>query len=80
MEAICTGRPVLVSRIPSLEEICINNAHGYLIETHNPEALAKKIVHLSKSYRQFSPLKLHQYALEKYSFNEVGKKIASLYE
>lgn len=80
IEAISCGRPVLVSKIPALEEICTDKVHGYVIETNNPTALAQKIAFLNKNYHHFSPLKLHQYAEEKYSFDVVGRKIASLYE
>lgn len=80
IEALSCGRPVLVSNIPSLEEICIDNTNGYLIEKNKPEALAYKIVSLIKNYHQFSPAKLHTSAVEKYSFNVIGRKIAMLYE
>jgi len=56
-EALSCGRPVLISRIPTLTEICKDGVHGFIAASHNPEDLAKKNRNIMQQICRFFSLR-----------------------
>ena len=78
-EALLHGKPVVVTRCGGPEEFVTEDA-GVVIEKNNPEQLRKALSYMIENYYKYDAKKLHEYALSKFSHEQVGKKINAIYK
>ncbi|MFQ6127391.1 MAG: glycosyltransferase family 4 protein [Thermoplasmata archaeon] len=82
LEAMSSGRPVVVSDIPGVREVITDGEEGLLCEPMNPEDLAKKISLLLED--DATRLRMGSKGREKiekcFDIGTVAKKVAEVYE
>ena len=79
IEAMASGKPVIASRLPVLEEIMGDT--GYFVETGDSESLAKAILHLADNpgLRIAIGMQGRKKAEAIYSWNAIAERMVSLY-
>ncbi len=78
IEAIACGTPVICSTMLAYKEVLQNNA--LFVPPKNPKLLAKKIIELLKNHEYRSQLiENAQKFIKRYTWEEVGKKLESVY-
>ena len=80
LEAMASGTPVVASNIPGYAQVITHNENGILVDPHNTERLADKIIRVLND-RGFMD-KLVQNGLltaRKYSWSKVAQQLESLY-
>jgi glycosyltransferase involved in cell wall biosynthesis len=80
IEANACGKPVIVSDIPVFHENVKAGLTGALVPLNNPWLLADAMVAVAKDKYLFDPEQIHQWAVDHYSFERVGRQFAELYE
>ena len=80
IEAMASGKPVVSTRCGGPESILTEAHLGELCENNNPLALAQSIKKVLDNPEQYPPQKIREFALEKYSFQQVASQLASIYE
>jgi len=78
-EALACGTPVLSTRCGGPEDI-VTDEVGVLVPPEDPEALANGIEQLLARRESFEPNRLRAYALERFGFDAVGKRLSALYQ
>ena len=77
-EAIACGKPVVATRCGGPQEF-ITKENGILIDPGNQQQLETAIQEMMSHFQDYDPGKLKQYAIQKFSEEEVGKKFFNLY-
>ncbi len=78
MEALACGTPVVATRSGGPQEI-LREETGVLVETENPEALARGIEHVLQHADRYRPAALRAYVLSRFGADVAGARIAELY-
>src|SRR4030042_3300364 len=78
-EALSCGLPALATRCGGPEEF-ITPAVGRLVPVGKPEILAKELDWMLDHLEEFSPEKIREYAMSRFSFARIGSQNHSLYE
>ena len=80
IEAMSAKLPVVATRVGAVPEIIENGRNGFIVEPHNPAALAAKIKELLASdhlYKEFS-IQGHQTVLFNFSEDKMLKEVEAL--
>ena len=80
IEALASGKPVVVTRCGGPEDIIINEDLGLICENNNPQALADAILRVVERLPRFDSSRIREHAEEQFSFAAVARRIAALYE
>jgi glycosyltransferase involved in cell wall biosynthesis len=79
LEALCTGVPVIASRVGGIPEIILDG-NGILVEPGNEnelqEAMKKMILH----YDSYDREEISRIASSRYSYETIGKEIVGVYD
>lgn len=78
LEALCTGLPVITSRVGGIPEI-INESNGILVDPGNEEALQDALEWMFKNHSKFDRNAIAGSACAMFNFQTVGQSIAALY-
>ncbi len=80
-EYLACERPVVCSRIPNIEFLEQQNT-GILVESENPEELAKAIIRLfcNKQLREEMGKNGRRYVMQNHSWEAIGKKVEEMIE
>jgi teichuronic acid biosynthesis glycosyltransferase TuaC len=78
-EALACGTPVVATRCGGPEDIVTNDV-GILVATEDPAALADGIEHVLARREHYKPERLRAYALDRFGFDAVGRRLAALYD
>jgi glycosyltransferase involved in cell wall biosynthesis len=78
LEWLCIGLPVISSEVGGVVEL-INNENGILVKSSNVDALVSAMSKLIDDSQHYNRAEISKNAIAKYSFETVGKKIASIY-
>lgn len=79
IEALCCGVPVISSDVGGISEI-IDSANGILVPPSNEEELFKAMITMMQNQDHFDRKQISQSAINKFSYEVVGKQIANIYE
>ena len=79
IEALACGTPVVATRCGGPEEI-VNDRVGVLVPPEDPEALARGIAHVLGHARDYDPVALRTYALDRFGLELVGERLREVYE
>ncbi len=78
-EAIAHGVPVVVTKCGGPEEF-VTEEVGMLVERQNEYSLVKGIEYMIENWNKYDPVKLHNYAKDRFSYEKVGKLILNVYQ
>lgn len=78
IESISCGVPVISTNVGGVSEI-INEENGVMIPPNNLKELTDAIEEMIEKRHTYDKAKMHQSAVEKYSYNAIGKKLTELY-
>ncbi len=79
IEALACGTPVLATRCGGPEDI-VNDSVGRLVAKEDPKALAEAIVEMTNHRDNFNSAKLREYALDKFSWEQIAHQMTDLYD
>ena len=79
IEALASGVPVIVSDIPVLREIVVENDTGYFVPPNNPVALSACMKKMMQQHSSFQSVQLSDRAVRLYSFERIGKMFDNWY-
>jgi glycosyltransferase involved in cell wall biosynthesis len=79
LEWLCAGLPVIASKVGGVTEL-ITNENGILVESNNTAQLAMAMNELIENKSNYHPIDISKKAIEKYSYESVGKKINEIYK
>lgn len=79
LEWLCAGLPVIASEVGGVTEL-ITNENGILVESNNTAQLAMAMNELIENKSNYHPIDISKKAIEKYSYESVGKKINEIYK
>ncbi len=79
LEALCTGLPVIASRVGGIPEL-IQKENGILVQSGNEEELTLAMKDMILQYHKYDKDKISQDATKMYSYESIGKKIREVYE
>ena len=79
LEALCTGIPVIATRVGGLPEV-IGESNGILIQQGNEKELLEAMKKMIKNYADYDKEKISRDAVEQFSYETIGKKIVQLYD
>jgi L-malate glycosyltransferase len=77
-EAIAHGVPVVVTKCGGPEEY-VTSEIGILVERQNEESLAQGMINMIENFRTYDPMKLRQYAKERFGEEYVGRILFGFY-
>ena len=77
-ESLACGKPVISTNVGGINEH-INSTNGILIEAGDERSLLKAIDYMIDNYRQYDTEAIITEAERKYSYENVGKKLFSIY-
>lgn len=78
-EAIAHGVPVVVTKCGGPEDF-VSEDVGIFVERQNEESLSKGIEYMVKNWHKYNPIRLHNYAIKKFSCEVVGKQFYEIYK
>lgn len=78
IESFACGLPVVATGVGSIPEMLADN-RGIVVNSEDGEALTKALLLMGDGGFAFSREKIRQYAVEHFSFSEVGKRLYELY-
>ncbi len=78
IEALACGNPVIATNIGGPNEIVTEDV-GMLVPPGNSGALAETIDYMLDHYRDYSASEVTKYALERFSYEAVGKQLSNIY-
>lgn len=78
LEALCTGLPVIASRVGGIPEI-INESNGVLLDPGDEAALRNAMEWMLQNHSKFDGNSIAASASTKFNFQTVGESIAALY-
>lgn len=79
IEAQCCGLPVIATRTGSIPEM-VNESQGIIVEPGDESALQNAILQMKEKRNQYSPTKISEQAISKYSLTSIGKTLNELYK
>lgn len=82
LESMATGLPCIATRISGCEDIIKDNYNGLLVDSENPEQIAKSVTDLYNDYDRAITLgkNARQTVIENYSIDSVVEKYIELYD
>jgi glycosyltransferase involved in cell wall biosynthesis len=82
VEAMSTGKPVVISDIPGVREVITDKVHGYLAEPANPDDLSSKLDKVLKSPKLSKKLGMagRKKVEEDFNWEKVVDRIIEVYE
>lgn len=78
IEALCCGVPVVSSDVAGICE-AVNDANGILIPSGDENALRQALLDVMKSYGTYDHVAISKEAIERYSYQTIGRRIFNLY-
>ncbi|PIN68173.1 MAG: hypothetical protein COV98_00140 [Candidatus Altarchaeum sp. CG12_big_fil_rev_8_21_14_0_65_33_22] len=78
-EALAHGVPVVVTKCGGPQEF-VTGEVGVLVERQNEDSLVEGIKYMIENWHKYDPVKLHNYAMNRFSYEKVGKLILNVYE
>ncbi len=78
-EALCTGLPVIASRVGGVPEL-VDGSNSILVEAGDENQLAGAMQDMIENYADFNRKKIAENANGKFSYPVIGKKISALYD
>jgi glycosyltransferase involved in cell wall biosynthesis len=78
LEAICSGIPVIASKVGGIEEV-INEENGILVSNGDEKELREAMKTMILNARYYHAEKISKQAAQLFSYPVVGKKIATIY-
>jgi len=78
IEALATGKPVIATDIGGPNEI-VSQEVGLIVPPKDVKALSETIDYMLDHYQDYSPIKIAQYAKDRFSYETVGKKLDDIY-
>jgi glycosyltransferase involved in cell wall biosynthesis len=79
IEAFACGKPVITSNAGAIRTY-MKPELGMMVEKRDEEALAAAILEFSKNKKKFDKDHIRNYAVENYSYENVGKRLDKIYE
>jgi glycosyltransferase involved in cell wall biosynthesis len=79
LEWLCCGLPVISSSVGGVVEL-LNETNGILVTDNDIEDLAQSMSNMIDNYSKYNRQEISIAAIEKYSYDAVGKQIAQVYE
>jgi glycosyltransferase involved in cell wall biosynthesis len=79
LEALCTGLPVIASRVGGIPEL-IQKENGILVEPGNEDELTLAMKDIILHYQKYDKDKISRDAVELYSYKSISKKIRQVYQ
>lgn len=79
LEAFCCGLPVIASRVGGIDEV-VNDTNGILVEPMHEDALVGAMEKMIDVYSSFDRQAISKDAVNKYSYEVIGKLIADNYK
>ena len=82
MMALSYERPVLVSDLPALKEIIVDNENGFLFKTENVDDLTQKLINILSNKENLKRVKKNGSILinTKFSWSEIGRLTQEAYQ
>jgi L-malate glycosyltransferase len=77
-EAWSCGLPVLSTNVGGIAEY-LNEANGVLLEPHDTDALGNELEKMLASLERFDSLKIRDFAVAHFSYNEIGSQFMDVY-
>lgn len=77
-EAMMCGKPVLSSNVNGIPEH-VNEINGLLVNRGDENALRKAIIAFAENPKRFESDKIREYAMNHFSYSEVGKRFTEIY-
>lgn len=78
LEALTVGKPVISTSVNGVPE-CVNESNGILIEPRNETQLVQAMLQIIRNEKQFDSEAIKKEALNRYSYQAVGKKFDAIY-
>ncbi len=78
VEALACGTPVVATKCGGPEDI-VNDTVGRLVPKENPEALANAILEVIGERQKFESVKLRDYALNNFTWEQIAIQMVDLY-
>ncbi len=78
-EALAHGVPVVITKCGGPEEF-VTEEMGILVERQNEDSLVKGMEYMIENWYKYDPITLHKYAVDRFSYEKVGKLILNIYE
>lgn len=79
LESLCCGRPAIVTNVGGVKEL-IHTGNGYLVNVQDSRDLMQKMNQMMDNYDWFEQERISKEAIEKYSYNAVGKQFYAVYQ
>jgi glycosyltransferase involved in cell wall biosynthesis len=79
LEALCCGLPVIAAGVGGIPEI-INCENGILVKAGDEQELSDAMYKMMTTYNNYNRKQITDKAVEKYSYDAVGKMFESLYK
>lgn len=79
LEALCTGLPVISSRVGGVGEV-INDRNGIMVESENVSALAAAMQKMIDNYSEYDRAAIAGDARKKFSYETVARQYLQYYE
>jgi len=79
IEAMACGLPCVLTDVGGANEMISEGINGYLVPSHQPRKLADTWIKVIKNYNRFTPDKIRQRIVEKFSLDECLKQYGKLF-
>jgi glycosyltransferase involved in cell wall biosynthesis len=79
LEALCTGIPVIATRVGGIPEV-IGEDNGILVEEGNENELLEAMKKMIVNYHLYQKDEISQKATEQFSYETIGRKIIQVYD
>lgn len=79
IEALGCGKPVIATDCGGPADF-VNSGNGLLIQKENPDLTAEAINYMKDNFSQFDPVRIREYAVNKFSSKAVCGELISLYQ
>ena len=79
IESFSCGKPFIATRVGGIPEI-IDDTRGVMVEAGDEFAFANAMNDMLDNYIKFDPVKLRSYAIEKFSYEKVGRQFYDIYK
>ncbi len=78
-EALCCGLPVVSSDAGGVKE-AVNESNGMLVAREDEQGLMNAVIAISSNYNLYNRKKISEVAMQKFSYETIGRKIISIYQ
>lgn len=79
LEALCSGLPVIASRVGGIPEV-VDNENGMLIEPRDERSLQSAMADMIRRYHLFDGARISKNAQALFSYETIGRKISESYK